>query len=129
MPDHLFVYGTLRSSCVPPELQRLAGSFVLLGPATAAGVLYDLGPYPGAVFEGDGQIAGEVFELPDARRILAALDEYEGFLSHDPQGSLYIRVRRTVALSDGRGLECWAYTYQGDVTSRQRILGGDWLRR
>ncbi|HVX12961.1 MAG TPA: gamma-glutamylcyclotransferase family protein [Pirellulales bacterium] len=129
MPDYLFVYGTLRASCVPAELQGLVGSFVPLGPATTAGVLYDLGPYPGAVFGGDGQIAGEVFELPDDRRVLAALDDYEGFLPHDPQGSLYIRVRRTVALSDGRQLECWAYAYQDDVTGRQRILCGDWLRR
>src|SRR5690349_21200895 len=122
--DHLFVYGTLRSSQAPPKLRELLAPLVRLGRATTSGVLYDLGPYPGAIFGGDAQIVGEALELPDDSRLLAALDEYEGFVPSDPKGSLYLRVRQTVTLADGRPLECWAYAYNGDLTGRPMIPGG-----
>lgn len=127
--DHLFVYGSLRSSQAPPKLRELLAPLVRLGRATTPGVLYDLGPYPGAVFGGNSEIIGEVLELPDESRLLAALDEYEGFDADDPQGSLYLRVRRTVILADGRPLECWAYSYNGDFTGRPMISSGDYIRR
>ena len=128
MPDYLFVYGTLRTSRVPVGLRGIIGSLVRLGRATTAGTLYDLGPYPAAVFEGDRQIVGEVLELPDDPRVLAALDDYEGFRSDDVQVSLYLRVRRPATLADGRRLECWAYAYNGDVTGFPQIASGDYLR-
>lgn len=127
--DHLFVYGTLRSSQAPPKLHELLAPLARLGTATTPGVLYDLGPYPGAVFGGDAQIVGEVLELPDDSELLAILDDYEGFDANDLQGSLYLRVRRTVILADGRPLECWAYSYNGDLTGRPMIPGGDYTRR
>lgn len=92
-------------------------------------MLYDLGEYPAAVFGGNTQIVGEVLELPDDAGTLAALDEYEGFDPDDPQGSLYLRVRRLVRLSGGRSLSCWSYAYNGDVTGHAAIPGGDYLRR
>lgn len=127
--DHLFVYGTLRSSQAPPKLRELLSPLERQGRATTPGVLYDLGPYPGAVFGGDSEIVGEVLELPDDSRVLAALDEYEGFDSGDRKGSLYLRVRQVVILADGRPLECWAYAYNGDLTAHAVIPSGDYLRR
>ncbi|HWB12827.1 MAG TPA: gamma-glutamylcyclotransferase family protein [Pirellulales bacterium] len=127
--DYLFVYGTLRPPATPPELQALLAPLGGLGRATTAGVLYDLGKYPGAVFSGSGKIVGEVLELPDSERLLAALDEYEGFDPDDLQGSLYLRVRRSVTLADGRSLDCWAYAYNRDVTGCATIPGGDYTAR
>jgi gamma-glutamylcyclotransferase (GGCT)/AIG2-like uncharacterized protein YtfP len=131
--DYLFVYGTLRSSAAPPalqfQLQNLLAPLARLGRATTAGVLYDLGEYPGAVFGGAAKIVGEVIQLPSDDSVLAALDEYEGFDPHDPQGSLYLRVRREVTLADGRSLDCWAYAYNRDVTGHATIPGGDYLAR
>jgi gamma-glutamylcyclotransferase (GGCT)/AIG2-like uncharacterized protein YtfP len=129
LTDYLFVYGTLRSSVVPAPLQSLLGPLTRLGRATTSGVLYDLGRYPAAVFGGELEIVGEVLELPADAGILAALDEYEGFEPDDPQGSLYLRVRRQVTLSDGQSLDCWAYAFNGDVTGHAAIPGGDYLRR
>jgi gamma-glutamylcyclotransferase (GGCT)/AIG2-like uncharacterized protein YtfP len=127
--DYLFVYGTLRQSQIPPKLIEVLAPLVRLGRTTTAGVLYDLGKYPGAVFGGSSEIVGEVLELPDDGCLLTALDEYEGFAPNDRQGSLYLRVRTTVTFADGRSLECWAYAYNGDVTGHARIAGGDYVRK
>ncbi len=129
MTDYLFVYGTLRSSAGPPALRGLLAPLARLGQATTAGVLYDLGEYPGAVFCGTAEIVGEVLQLPVGDSMLAALDEYEGFDPNNPEGSLYLRVRRPVRLSDGRPLDCWAYAYNREVTGRETIPGGDYLAR
>lgn len=63
------------------------------------------------------------------KSLLGALDEYEGFLPDDPQGSLYLRVSVPVALAEGRSLECWAYAYNRDVTGLEPIGSGDYLKR
>jgi gamma-glutamylcyclotransferase (GGCT)/AIG2-like uncharacterized protein YtfP len=86
-----------------------------------------LGRYPGAVFGGTEEIVGEVIELPEDERLLASLDEYEGFDPNDPEGSLYLRVRQQVRLVDGRSLDCWAYAYNRDLTGCESIPGGDYL--
>jgi len=125
--DYLFVYGTLRSSAAPPALESLLAPLVRLGRATTAGVLYDLGEYPGAIFGGSEEIVGEVLQLPGDDSVLAALDKYEGFDPNDLEGSLYLRVRRQVMLADGRPLVCWSYAYNRDVTGRETIPGGDYL--
>jgi gamma-glutamylcyclotransferase (GGCT)/AIG2-like uncharacterized protein YtfP len=127
LAEYLFVYGTLRSSTAPPELQNLLAPLPRIGRATTAGVLYDLGKYPGAVFGGAAEIVGEVIELPQDERLLAALDDYEGFDPHDREGSLYLRAQQQVRLVDGRPLDCWAYAYNRDLTGRASIPGGDYL--
>ena len=127
MAEYLFVYGTLRSATAPPDLQNLLAPLPRLG--TTAGVLYDLGKYPGAVFGGTAEIVGEVIELPRDERLLAILDDYEGFDPDDPQGSLYLRVRQRVRVADARSLDCWAYAYNHDVRGRATIPGGDYLAR
>jgi gamma-glutamylcyclotransferase (GGCT)/AIG2-like uncharacterized protein YtfP len=129
LTDYLFVYGTLRSSAAPPTLRDLLAPLARIGRATTAGVLYDLGDYPGAVFGGAAEIVGEVIELPGDGSVLPALDEYEGFDPDDREGSLYLRVRRQVTLVDGRSLDCWAYAYNRDLTGRPTIAGGDYLAR
>ena len=66
VPEHLFVYGTLRRNHAPPELWDLMKSLRWIGKASAQGQLYDLGEYPGAVFNSDSRnkIEGEVYKLP-----------------------------------------------------------------
>ena len=127
---YLFVYGSLRSTAAPQAQKPLMSTLKLVGPATTTGKLYDLGRYPGAVFGGPATIVGEVFELPaEHTSVLATLDEYEGFLPNDPEGSLYLRVSVPVALTEGRSLECWSYAYNRDVTGRKPIESGDYVRR
>lgn len=122
--DLLFAYGTLLPDCRPPALRGLCERLELVGRATADGVMYDLGPFPGVV-PGAGVVHGVVLRVPpDA---WSTLDDYEGCApSDDP---LFRRVLARARLSTGQELDCWLYVYARDVTARCIVVGGDWLRR
>src|SRR5271166_1887703 len=113
MSQYLFVYGTLDPEHAPAEIAPMVARFHPVGRASIQGVLYDLGEYPGAIFEGAGRrkISGTVFRIPDDPEILRRLDEYEGFTPSNPGQSLFIRESRPVQLVDGRVRRCWMYTY------------------
>jgi gamma-glutamylcyclotransferase (GGCT)/AIG2-like uncharacterized protein YtfP len=123
LPD-LFVYGTLLMGEVRSQIMTSRGE--LVGPATAAGVLYDLGAYPG-LRPGAGQVHGEVYRLADPATALEALDLVEGFYGFGVAGSLYRRaiVRATVA--DAAHV-AWVYVL-AEEPAAPRIANGDWRRR
>ncbi|MCX8133522.1 MAG: gamma-glutamylcyclotransferase [Roseococcus sp.] len=114
---HLFVYGTLMEG--EANAHHLAGLPRLPGRIRA--VLHDLGPYP-AVRLGEGEVAGEVVELPLDR--LAGMDALEG---SEPGGAPGGHYRRSVLpVSTPRGV-LRAYVYVMDEAARfPRIEGGDW---
>ncbi len=121
VPEHLFVYGTLRRG--EPRWPYLApyldGDLV---PDTVRGHLFDTRRgYPAAVFGQDGTIVGDVGRLALDRlaEALAVLDEIEGAV-HD----LYRRVVVTTA----NGVAAWAYEFVGEPAFAP-IAGGDWLQR
>jgi gamma-glutamylcyclotransferase (GGCT)/AIG2-like uncharacterized protein YtfP len=108
----LFVYGTLRAGSAHPMASFLAARARLLGGASCAGRLLDLGEYPGLVDDDDPRqrVAGELWELDaPAAPTLAALDEYEGCAE-----GLFERVRREVR---GVGVPgegpAWVYLHRG----------------
>lgn len=126
MPNHLFVYGTLQTHSPTAMAARLRDEAKLIGAARAEGRLYDLGGYPGAIFEtGAGDIAGEVFELADAEALLAVLDEYEGLAGVDPVGD-YARISIDIFLLDGRKLEVWSYALVRELGETARVHSGNW---
>lgn len=129
MPEYLFVCGTLRPAIIRDELRWFVEKSKLIGRGAARGRLYDLGEYPGATLDPNAEttIVGDLFELPDDDRFLAALDEYEGYSEDDPGASLFVRSRCWVRLDDGRETESWMYTYNGDVSSATLIPKGDYL--
>lgn len=130
MPDHLFAYGSLRPALAPPSVQPLFARLVALGPAWMPGRLYDLGPYPAAVLDpaAETSIHGEVFQLPDARELLAALDAYEDCDPADPAASLYRRVRQPATLADGSQIPCWVYVYTLPPRNAVLVPDGDYVR-
>lgn len=87
-----------------------------------AGVLYDLGQFPGAV-PGDGVVYGELFRLHDPQT-WTVLDAYEGYESDREDDSLF--VRRQVALQEPVDRTAWVYWFNGDPTGHSRISSGDW---
>lgn len=113
MAERLFVYGTLRPGRAPREIAGTVSALQRIGDGTVRGRLFDLGAYPGiALDDKAGEVEGEVFDLPD-EATLARLDAYEDYRPHDPEGSLFRRVKATVTFADGtRGL-CWVYVYNG----------------
>lgn len=111
----LFVYGSLMRG--QAEHRLLGAARALGGCRTAEGfALLDLGEYP-ALVEGEGSVAGELYEIDDAT--LARLDEYED------HPTLFERV--VIALDDGST----AVTYRGVACVRPdapRVPDGRWRR-
>lgn len=134
MPDLLFLYGTLLPDLAGRSIARRLAALKRIGAATLPGRLFDLGAYPGLVFDvtGDATVAGDLFALPDDPAPLAALDAYEGYLPNDPAGSLYLRRQRIATLPDGRTLPAWVYEYNRDLAGATLIPDGDyraWVAR
>jgi gamma-glutamylcyclotransferase (GGCT)/AIG2-like uncharacterized protein YtfP len=128
MNDLLFVYGTLSPSRAPAHLCEIAARLKPLSPGSMPGRLYDLGEFPGAVFDAAAptRVYGEVFELPSDSRFLSQLDDYEGFMPADPAKSLFVREQRPVVISRGAQLSCWVYLYNRDPGHSPLIHGGDY---
>ena len=126
MSDYLFAYGTLIPGCEPAQMNSVCSRLELIGEATARGVLYDLGAYPGVV-EGDGTVHGVVLRVPpDA---WPAMDAYEGCPTPGGGEGLFRRVMTRATLADGRELDCWLYVYDLDLRGHRAVLSGDWRRR
>ena len=126
MPEHLFVYGTLRAGGIHPMAHRLRVGAKLIGRGSAPGMLYDFGDHPGAVFTRDSKyrVIGDVFELKAGPRLLADLDRYEGFTGGDDD--MFRRIAIEVALDKGGKVEAW--TYGLAEAPRARLIGtGDFI--
>ena len=119
---YFFAYGTLRRGARKDLLDLVGSGARLLGRASAAGRLYDLGTYPGMLDAArDGErVLGELYELDHPQSILNRLDEYEG--------EDFRREIRSVSV-DGRGpVDAWVYLFQGPVGVGRRIASGDYFK-
>ena len=126
MTEYLFAYGTLRRGLSPDYLLPVVSRLVVVGEGFVAGVLYDLGEYPGAVLDAEAgtQVFGTVFVLPAEHEVLAALDGYEGFYPDSLESSLFVRELHPVELMDGRRIECWMYVYNCGVGELPALASG-----
>lgn len=112
MSKYLFVYGSLMGSIQSQIAQLLHNNADFLGVGYVNGCLYDLGRYPGLVFNGPkNRVEGHIFELHRPGEILVVLDDYEGAAANDPDLNEYERVLIEVQL-DNQPISCWAYVYQ-----------------
>jgi gamma-glutamylcyclotransferase (GGCT)/AIG2-like uncharacterized protein YtfP len=126
MSGYLFAYGTLQRGLAPEYLLPVVSQLVAVGEGSVAGLLYDLGEYPGMVLDGESgmKVFGTVFVLPDEDWILAALDGYEGFYPDSVESSLFVRELHPVELMDGRRLDCWVYVYNLETDDLQVLASG-----
>lgn len=139
-PDLLVVYGTLRSGTGWRERLGVDGLVRSRGRCLLAGVLYDLGWYPGLVMgaevggddrQGGDPVVGEVLELLGGEA-LATFDRFEGYDPRHPAESEYRRVAVRVAIEpagtqSGGSHAAWVYLFNRSVRPDQRVAGGDWL--
>jgi gamma-glutamylcyclotransferase (GGCT)/AIG2-like uncharacterized protein YtfP len=127
----IFIYGTLRPGLAPGEIARAVQKLQLVGEGSIGGILYDLGDYPGAVVDAAAQtrIFGTVFELPEDESVLPEMDRYEGVNSENEIESLFVRVKHTMKLSDGRMIECWVYAYNLEPVGARVIADGRYKKR
>ncbi len=126
MSDYLFVYGTLQTGLAPAEIAHVVEALKPVADATVPGLLYDLGEYPGAILDPSSKqtISGMVLQLPDDPRILAQIDQYEGFDPSSSDTSLFVRILESVVLESGRKLECWIYVYNRDPGAASVLENG-----
>ncbi len=134
MPDHLFVYGTLRAESGHPMARRLRVGGRLIGRGSAPGLLYDFGSWPGAFF-GLGEkyrVIGSIFALGPNPRLLADLDKYEGVVPTEEEREfpesegLFHRIAIEVHLDKGGSVEAWTYALK--EAPRARLIGtGDFI--
>ena len=127
MPQHLFVYGTLRSEFPHPLALRLKSLAKFVGKGSAPGILYDFGWYPGAMFRehARSRVIGEIFALKNAQRLLLAqLDHYEG--TAEP-GNPFRRVPIKVRLDRGGMVDAWTYEVRQLPERRSLIESGDFI--
>ncbi|MDM0013721.1 gamma-glutamylcyclotransferase family protein [Variovorax sp. J22P168] len=122
---HVFVYGTLRRGG-SNDIARFEPAARFVGESDVAGTLWDLGAYPGARLGGDeGRVRGEVYRIGPL--LEAQLDRLEE-VRPDDTGEY---VKREVDLRVGhQWMRCLVYEIQADrIEGRERIAGGDWIRR
>jgi len=127
MTDRVFFYGTLMTGF---DRRRRAGIDPLLswvGRGRIQAALFDLGIYPAAVPDPDGSVWGEVYRADDLERVLAGLDEIEGYCPEQPEASLYVRVEVPVVYEDGASDTVWVYFYNAPLGRAERIRSGDYL--
>ncbi len=131
--DFVFFYGTLLPEIAETEIRRVVDKLERMDGGTAAGRLYDMGPYPAfvpaaaATSSPAARVRGAVFRLPADPRVLRLLDLYEGHDPERPDRSLFVRAKERVSLDGGGEVIAWCYRYNGDPGGAAIIASGDYL--
>ncbi len=125
MTQQVFFYGTLRTGFNRTTRAGIDTFLKFSGRAWINGKLFDLGIYPAAVPATDARVWGEVFEMADAPKVLAALDRIEGYRAAEPERSLYTRASVPATLDDGRTDDVWVYFYNAPLGRAPRLASGD----
>ena len=128
MADLVFFYGTLMSGFERRQRAGIDAKLTFRGRGTIRAALFDLGLYPAAVPDPNGEVRGEVYEMTDPEPILAALDDIEGFRPGRPDQSLYTRELTDVTLADGSKAVASVYLYNAPLGQAPRITSGDYLQ-
>jgi gamma-glutamylcyclotransferase (GGCT)/AIG2-like uncharacterized protein YtfP len=110
------------------EFLRRYANFV--GNGSYQGKLYQVAYYPGVVPSDNPQnrAQGEVYQLNDADKLFAQLDEYEECSQHFPQPTEYIRCKQNVTLTTGEIMAAWIYLFNRATTGLQLIESGDFYQ-
>jgi gamma-glutamylcyclotransferase (GGCT)/AIG2-like uncharacterized protein YtfP len=127
MAEQVFFYGTLRTGFTRTTRAGIDEFLKFAGHASINGKLFDLGIYPAAVPATDSRIRGEVFEMADAPKVLAALDRIEGHRPAEPERSLYRRTQVPATMEDGHIEDVWVYFYNAPLGRAPRIASGDYI--
>ncbi len=120
---HVFVYGTLRRGD-DNDITRLSPAPHWVGDARIAGTMYHFGRYPGVVLGGNGQVAGEVYEIsPELERVLDEIEEL-----YPQQTNEYFK--RCIAVQTaGRTVDCIVYEINAALVADKPVIdSGDWVR-
>ena len=124
--SYLFVYGTLlaEKNEFAAHVQKNCNFYQH---AKFSGRLYDIGEYPGAIFdtEDNGFVYGSIYVMNTPVQTLKILDDYEGFGEDQLQPNEFIRKLLAVKTKD-EPVNCWVYLYNLPVDSYRQIISGDY---
>jgi len=126
---HVFVYGTLRRGDVR-DITRLRPAPQYVGLASVAGVLYDLGSYPGVVLGGPARVTGEVYAISaELERQLDVIEEvWPQQTGEYRKQTVRVLLDQPQALSSAVELDCLVYEINpARAVGQSVITGGDWL--
>ncbi|TFF39587.1 gamma-glutamylcyclotransferase family protein [Mucilaginibacter psychrotolerans] len=126
MPTHLlFVYGTLLQKDNEFGIY-LKKHCAFLSAGKIKGRLYDIGEYPGLMFDAAGYfIHGNIYSV-DTDDVLQVLDAYEGVGPLEDQPNLYQRINCPIVTNDG-DKNAWVYVYNLPVEGSPEITSGNYL--
>ena len=128
--DYLVVYGTLRPAFTNAFAHYLRQHSEYVGEGTFPGLLFDLGNYPGAVYQIDRmeRVCGTIYNITRHKpALLLHLDAYESIGEQFEQPTEYIRTIIPVDFQ-GTRLDCWVYIYNLSVTDKIVIASGDYAQ-
>jgi pyruvate carboxylase len=127
----LFLYGSLLTGTPDRRLNKQVRRLLRHAhPAMIQARLYNLGHYPGIIPSTvrTERVYGQVVTLAKPH-LLRQLDRYEDYFADEPTRSEFIRILIPAQLLPTRKYsDCWVYIYNGDVSGKQRILSGDYVR-
>ncbi len=128
MTDLLFVYGTLMNNIQSNIAGYLHQNSDFVGEGSLQGRLYDLGNYPGAIYDmqADSCVYGHMFRIFDPENMLKRLDFYEGISLLQPDKNEYRRELVPVEVNK-KPVHCWAYLYNFSTESLEEITEGNYL--
>ena len=122
---YLFVYGTLLDDGNDyAMLLKNNSSYVASG--SFKGRLYNIGPYPGAVYDNraGASVFGHIIKMQNDDKLLLMLDEYEGYGEKESQPNEFIREIVPVTTAAGGTICCWVYLYNLPAIPYRQIRSG-----
>lgn len=127
--DKLFVYGTLLNGIENQFAHYLHIHSKYVGKGYFFGQLYDIGHYPGAIYDPgcNEKVFGDIILLKNKEEALKVLDAYEGV--GEPHLLPYEYKRETVVvMSEENPVSCWTYLYNHPVNHLKKISSGNYLQ-
>ena len=128
MEKHIFVYGSLLSGIQTRIASYLHRNSRFVGEGQVPGCLFDLGFYPGLVFNPGAPtlVTGHILELNHPEKVLPVLDETELSASGNPELNEY-RRELLPARTGSQIILCWMYVYNLSTEGLQPISSGNYL--
>ena len=122
-PERLFAYGTLVAGGPPVVAAAMKRHARPLGPATAAGRLFDSGAWPALLppLDPADRVPGTLFGVHGPRALWPVLDAWEGCGRDDPEPHLFRRQRVEAVPAGGDPVRAWVYFFNGDAAGWPRI--------
>tara|TARA_B100000953_G_C17884490_1_gene379113 strand:+ start:166 stop:561 length:396 start_codon:yes stop_codon:yes gene_type:complete len=125
---HVFVYGTLINDFKNSIAEFLRNNSTFIGKGITNGEIYDLGSFPGAVFDENSfnTIYGEVYKITsNIEAVISALDTYEGI--NDPTFDYYEKKEAFIQVHTTQ-IKASVYHLKKCPNGFKRIESGDYSK-